>query len=289
MEQIFLPTAVQFHETDQANVGEIVITPCHQGYGTTMGNALRRVLLSSLPGAAVEAVKIIGVQHEFSAIEGVQEDMIEIILNVKQIAVRSFSQQPVTLSLVKKGIGDVTAGDFEKNADIEIVSPNLKIATITNKNKVFEMEITIGSGRGYVPVADKEAKGFDLGTIAIDSLYTPIRDVGYNVEMTRVGDITDYEKLTIRIETNGAITPREAISQATKILMDHFALILDATGGEGAGGAGEETEPEAESSAEAKERAALEVKEPAEIEDEAVMTAAQKEDKPKKRGRKKKE
>lgn len=291
MEQIFLPTTVQFHETDQENVGEIVITPCHQGYGTTLGNALRRVLLSSLPGAAVESIKIKGVQHEFSAIEGVQEDVIEIILNVKQLAVRSFSKQPVTLSLVKKGIGEVTAGDFEKNADIEIVSPNLKIATITNKDKTFEMEITIGSGRGYVPVAEKETRVLDLGTIAIDSLYTPIRDIGYNVEMTRVGDITDYERLTIRIETNGAITPREAISQATKILIDHFALILDAAGGaDTLSDAPERTESAGEVSAEIEETAVREIKEPAETEArEEAVAVEPKPDAPKKRGRKKKE
>lgn len=221
------------------NVGKMVITPCHQGYGTTLGNALRRVLLSSLPGAAVEAIKIKGVQHEFSAIEGVLEDVIEIILNVKQIAVKSFSDEPVTLSLTKKGKGDVTAGDFEKNSSVEIVNPDLKIATITDDKIKFEMEIVVGRGRGYVPVAEKQTKVLDLGTIAIDSLYTPIRDIGYTVEMTRVGDVTDFEKLTVRIETNGAITPKDAVVQATKILMDHFALILDEAGGESSGNAKE--------------------------------------------------
>ncbi len=230
MEQILLPTNVEFQKTDRENVGKMIITPCHQGYGTTLGNALRRVLLSSLPGAAVESIKIHGVQHEFSPIEGVKEDVIQIILNVKQVAVRSYSQEPVTVSLIKKGVGDILAGDFEKNSDIQIVNPNLKLATITDANKTFEMEITIGQGRGYVSVAEKETKNLDLGTIAIDSLYTPIRDVGYNVEMTRVGDITDYEKLTLMIETNGTITPKEAISQSTKILTDHFSLIAEATG-----------------------------------------------------------
>ena len=233
MEQIFLPTTIEFQETDRSNVGKMIITPCHQGYGTTLGNALRRVLLSSLPGAAVEAIKIKGVQHEFSAIPGVLEDVIEIILNVKQIAVRLYSEEPVTLSLSKKGKGPVTAGDFEKNAAVEIVNPDLKIATVTDDKIKFEMEIIVSRGRGYVPVAEKQTKSLDLGTIAIDSLYTPIRDIGYTVEMTRVGDVTDFEKLIIRIETNGAITPKEAVVQATKILMDHFALILDEAGGEG--------------------------------------------------------
>lgn len=220
---------IEFLAGENANVGKVVITPCHQGYGTTLGNALRRVLLSSLPGAAVESVKITGVQHEFSAIEGVQEDMIFVILNLKQLAVRCFSEQPVTLSLRKKGKGAVTAKDFEKNADVEIANPDLKILTITGEKTVVDMEIVIGRGRGYKPVEEKNAKNLDLGTILIDSLYTPIRDVGYNVELTRVGDITDYEKLTLNLETNGTIAPREAIQQATKILMDHFALILEAT------------------------------------------------------------
>ncbi len=213
-------------------MGKVVITPCHQGYGTTLGNALRRVLLSSLPGAAVESIKIAGVQHEFSTLDGIQEDVIEIILNVKQMAVRCHSEEPVTLTLSKKGIGPVVAGDFSKNADVEIANPDLTIATLTDKDFTFDMEITIARGRGYVPVGEKETKHLSLGTIAIDSLYTPIRDVGYQVEMTRVGDVTDYEKLTLSIETNGTMTPREALGQTTKILMDHFALLLTAAGGD---------------------------------------------------------
>ncbi|MBI5728456.1 MAG: DNA-directed RNA polymerase subunit alpha [Candidatus Magasanikbacteria bacterium] len=227
MEHILLPTTIEFLDTDRPNVGQVVITPCHQGYGTTLGNALRRVLLSSLPGAAVESVKIVGAQHEFSSLSGVREDIIEIILNLKQLAVRSFVDVPVRLSLSKKGSGQVTGADFEKNSDVEIMNPELVLATLTDDKIKFDMEIVVGKGRGYVPVSEKETKGLDLGTIAIDSLYTPIRDVGYNVELTRVGDVTDYEKLTLLIETNGTITPKDAVSQSTKILMDHFALIMD--------------------------------------------------------------
>ncbi|PIZ95292.1 MAG: DNA-directed RNA polymerase subunit alpha [Candidatus Magasanikbacteria bacterium CG_4_10_14_0_2_um_filter_37_12] len=229
MEQIILPSAIEFFDTDRTNVGEMVISPCHQGYGTTLGNALRRVLLSSLPGAAVESIKIDGVQHEFSAVEGIQEDVVEIILNLKQLAVRSYSDEQVVLTLRKKGAGTVTAADFEKNSDIEIANPELVIANITDSKKEFVMEITIGHGRGYVSTSQKETKNLDIGTIAIDSLYTPIRDVGYKVEMTRVGDVTNFEKLTLTIETNGTITPKEAVTQATQILMQHFALILDNT------------------------------------------------------------
>lgn len=234
MEQhTLLPTTVEFVETANPNIGQLVITPCQQGYGTTLGNALRRVLLSSLPGAAVESVKMKGATHEFAAVPGVKEDVIEIILNLKQLAVRSFHDEPVTLSLTKKGKGVVTAADFAKNADIDVVNPDLIIATVTDDTHEFEMEITIGKGRGYVPVAEKETKNLDLGTIAIDSLYTPIRDIGYKVEMTRVGDVTNYEKLTVTIETNGTIAPKAAVQQSTQILLDHFALILEAAGQEG--------------------------------------------------------
>lgn len=233
MEPLLLPTNITFEDTDTPNVGRVVITPCQQGYGTTLGNALRRVLLTSLPGAAVESVRIEGVQHEFSAIDGVAEDMVEVILNLKQLAVKLHSDEPTVLTLTKKGKGDVTAADFEKNADVDIANPDLKILTLTDDSKTLEMEVVIGKGRGYVPVGEKELKNVDLGTIVIDSLYSPIRDLGYNIENTRVGDVTDYEKLTLKIETDGTVTPREAVEQGTKILMDHFALVLDAAGNGG--------------------------------------------------------
>ncbi|MFA6427440.1 MAG: DNA-directed RNA polymerase subunit alpha [Candidatus Magasanikbacteria bacterium] len=227
MDYILLPSTIEFKPTNNPHLGEFVITPCHQGYGTTLANSLRRVLLSSIEGAAVEAVQIEGVQHEFSAVPGVLEDAIEIMLNLKQLAVISHSDTPITLRLVKKGKGDVTAADFEKNADIEIINTDLKIATVSDDKKAFSMEVIIGKGLGYVPAASKESKNLDLGTIVMDSFYSPIKDVGYSIENTRVGDITDYEKLTIRIETNGTITPRVAVERATRIIMDHFRLILD--------------------------------------------------------------
>lgn len=236
MDYILLPSTIEFRETGDKNIGELVVTPCHQGYGTTLGNSLRRVLLSSIEGSAVEAVKIDGVQHEFSAIDGVLEDVIEVTLNLKQLAVISHSDEPVVLTLKKKGVGDVTAADFEKNADIEIINPELKIATITSDKKELTLEVIIGKGLGYVTAAEKESKHLDLGTIVMDSVYSPIKDVGYSVENTRVGDVTDYEKLIIRIETNGTISPREATERATKILMDHYSLVLDAAG-TAAGGA----------------------------------------------------
>ncbi len=229
MEHILLPSTIEFQETDEKNVAKVIVTPCQQGYGATLGNSLRRVLLSSLPGAAVESVKINGVQHEFSGIEGVQEDMVEVILNLKQLAVISHSDEAVKLTLSKKGKGDLTAADFDKNSDVDIINPDLKILTVTDDKKVIEMEVTIGKGWGYVPVSEKEGKNLDLGTILIDSLYTPIIDVGYRVEMIRVGDVTNYEKLVLKIETNGTITPKEALHKSTKILMDYFSLVLEAS------------------------------------------------------------
>jgi len=229
MEHILLPSTIEFQETDEKNVAKVVITPCQQGYGTTLGNSLRRVLLSSLPGAAVESVKINGVSHEFSAIEGVQEDMVEVILNLKQLAVKCYNDESIVLNLTKKGIGDITASDFDKNSDIEISNPDLKIMTVTDSKKEIEMEVTVGKGSGYVPVSEKDGKNLDLGTILIDSFYTPIIDVGYKVEMTRVGDVTNYEKLSLKVETNGTISPKEALNESTKILMDYFALVLDAS------------------------------------------------------------
>ena len=226
MEHILIPSTIEFQTTDRQNVGKLVITPCQQGYGTTLGNALRRVLLSSIPGAAVEAVKIDGVQHEFSAVSGAQEDVVEIILNLKQLAIKSHSDEPVKLVLSKKSKGPVTAADFEKNSDIEILNPELKITTLTEA-KPFNLEIIIGQGLSYVPASEKNAKNLDLGTMLIDSFYSPVKDVGYDVENTRVGDITDYEKLILTIETNGTISPEEAVRQSTEILLNHFTNILN--------------------------------------------------------------
>ncbi len=229
MDHILLPSTIEFQDTDNPKVGKLVLSPCHQGYGTTLGNALRRVLLSSIPGAAVEAVKIDGVDHEFSAIPGVLEDVVQVILNLKQLAVKLHSDGPVKLALKKKGIGDVTAADFESNADLEVINKDLKIATITDAKVNFGLEVIIGKGLGYVPASEKSSKNLDLGTTLVDSFYSAVRDVGYDVENTRVGDITDYEKLTVTIETNGTISPREAVHGATEILMKHFTSILDTT------------------------------------------------------------
>jgi DNA-directed RNA polymerase subunit alpha len=225
MENFLLPSKVEFEASAAPNSAQVVITPCYHGYGTTLGNALRRVLLSSLPGSAVEYFKVKGVQHEFSTIEGVKEDVVEIMLNLKQLAVKIFSEEMVVLNIVKKGPGPITAGDIEANSNVEVINKDLVICTLT-KNRALEMEIAVGRGRGYKPVEEKDRQNHDLGTILTDSVYSPVKDVGYNVEYTRVGDITNYEKLTLNIETNGTISPREAMEQATQILMDHFTIVL---------------------------------------------------------------
>lgn len=230
MENFLLPSKVEIQPGETSNTGSVVVSPCFHGYGTTLGNALRRVLLSSLPGSAVEYFKVKGVQHEFSTIEGVKEDVVEVMLNLKQLSVRVFSDELVTLTLTKKGPGVVTAGDIEPNSNVEIINKDLVICTIT-KNKTLEMEVVVGRGRGYTPVEEKNRQNYDLGTIVVDSVYTPVKDVGYHVEYTRVGDITNYEKLTLNIETNGTISPQEALRQATQILMDHFTIILEAANG----------------------------------------------------------
>ena len=227
MENLLLPSKVEFVPGDTPNKGSLVVTPCFFGYGTTLGNTLRRVLLSSLPGAAVEAIKIKGVQHEFSSAEGLKEDVVDIILNLKQLAVRVFVDEPVTLHISKKGPGEVTAADIEPNSSVEIMNPDLVLATLT-ANKTFEMDLIVGRGRGFKPVEEKDKKHYDLGTIVIDSIYTPIKDVGYNVEYTRMGDVTNYEKLTLNIETNGTVSPSDAIKQTTQIIMDHFSIIATA-------------------------------------------------------------
>ncbi len=226
MEQILLPSKIDFKEGKNKNEGILVVEPCYQGYGTTLGNALRRVLLSSLPGAAVTAVKIKGVTHEFSSLPYIKEDVIEIILNLKQLRLRIFSEEPVRLTLKIKGKKEVKAKDIEKSSQVEIVNPDLPIATLTNDKAELEIEIFASQGRGYVPTESQDKKDLELGTIAIDSVFTPIRNVGFKVEDTRVGQITNYDKLTLNIETDGTISPKEALKQAVSTLNDYFELLL---------------------------------------------------------------
>ncbi len=226
MDNILLPSKIHFQEGDKPTVGILTVEPCFHGYGTTLGNAFRRALLSSLSGAAVTAVKLKGVTHEFQAVDNVKEDALEIILNLKSLRMKVHTDEPVVLNLSSKGVKAITAADIAPNADVEIVNPDLVIATQT-ADVDFEMEITVQKGRGYSPTEERTNEDHPIGTISIDALFSPIRNVGYRVEDTRVGEITNYDKLIMTIETDGTITPEEAVKQSAKILIDYFSLLSD--------------------------------------------------------------
>ncbi|MCX6744519.1 MAG: DNA-directed RNA polymerase subunit alpha [Candidatus Parcubacteria bacterium] len=225
MENIFLPSKIELKEGETKNEGILVIEPLFHGYGTTIGNALRRVILSSLPGAAITSFKIKGAQHEFSAVKGIYEDVLEIVLNLKQLRLKVYSEEPVTLKLVKKGEGEVFAKDITKDANVEIINSNLKILTLTDKNIELNMEIVVQKGMGFEPTENRNKAELPVGSIAIDSIFTPIIDVGFNVENTRVGQITNFDKLTLTVKTDGTTSPEYAINYAVKILLDHFNLL----------------------------------------------------------------
>lgn len=210
---------------EEGNKATFVVEPLHSGYGMTLGNSLRRVILSSLGGAAVTAVKIDSVAHEFSTIEGVKEDVVEIILNLKKLRFRVFSDEPQFLILSVSRKGEVTAGDIKTTADVEIVNPDQIIATLDKDKTKIGMEIKVEKGRGYVPVENREAEKLEVGMIAVDALYSPITRVRYNVENTRVGQMTDLDRLVMEIETDGTITPHDAIQQAAEILVEHFRVV----------------------------------------------------------------
>ncbi len=211
--------------TDES-YGKYIVEPLERGYGTTLGNSLRRVLLSSLPGTAVTTIKIAGIQHEFSTIPGVKEDVTEIVLNIKGIIARLHSQGPKTVYIEAAGECEVTAGDIKPDAEVEILNPDLHIATL-GPDASLSMELVIGHGRGYVPAERNKPAQSIIGTIPVDSIYTPVLKVNYTVENTRVGNQTDYDKLTIEVWTDKTITPRDAISLGAKILCDHFTLFTD--------------------------------------------------------------
>ena len=201
------------------------IGPLYPGYGTTIGNTLRRVLMSSLEGAAITFVKIKGVDHEFSALTGVLEDVIEIILNLKKVRFRLFKDEPATLMLIAKGEGEVTPGNIKTTADVEIINKDQHIATITDKKTTLEMEITIENGIGYIPAEQRQKEKLSVGKIAIDGIFTPIRNVNFTVENIRVGQRTDYNKVMLEVETDSSISPEEALKRASQILIEHFSII----------------------------------------------------------------
>ena len=206
--------------------GKCIVEPLERGYGTTLGNSLRRILLSSLPGTAVTSIKIAGVQHEFSSIPGVKEDVTEIVLNVKGIIAKLYSEGTKTVYIEASGEGVVTAGDIKADSEVEILNPEHPIATL-GPEAVLNMELTLSHGRGYVPADRNKTPQTVIGVIPVDSVYTPVKKVNYTVENTRVKDLTDFDKLTLEVWTNGTIAARDAVSLGARILCDHFMLFTD--------------------------------------------------------------
>ena len=215
--------------SEDKKYGKFVVEPLERGYGITLGNSLRRIMLSSLPGAAVSQVKIEGVEHEFSSIPGVKEDVTEIIMNIKSLAIKNSSEtnEAKTAYIEYEGEGVVRASDIQVDPDVEILNPDTVIATLSGKNTKLYMELTITKGRGYVSADKNKREDLPIGVIAIDSIYTPVERVNVTVQNTRVGQITDYDKLTLDVHTNGTLVPDEAVSLAAKVLSEHLSLFIN--------------------------------------------------------------
>ena len=211
---------------DDISYGKFVVEPLERGYGTTLGNSLRRVLLSSLPGTAPTSIRIAGVQHEFSTIPGVKEDVTEIVLNVKKIIAKLHCQGTKTVYIDAAGECEVTAGDIKADGEVEILNPEQHICSL-GPDASFNMEITLSHGRGYVPSDKNKTPNMPIGTIAVDSIYTPVYKVNYTVENTRVGNMTDYDKLTLEVWTDSTISARDAVTLGAKILSDHLSLFTN--------------------------------------------------------------
>ena len=226
MVEIEKPRIECIDSPEDGSYGKYIVEPLERGYGTTLGNSLRRVLLSSLPGTAATSIKIAGVQHEFSTIPGVKEDVTEIVLNVKKIIARLHCQGTKTVFIDATGEREVTAGDIKTDGEVEILNPELHICSL-GPDATFNMEITLSHGRGYVSSDKNKSPNMPIGTIAVDSIYTPVYKVNYTVENTRVGNMTDYDKLTLEVWTDSTISARDAVSLGAKILSDHLSLFTD--------------------------------------------------------------
>jgi len=224
MQSLPLPKSISVVATSR-NQATFTIEPLYPGYGMTVGNALRRVLLSSMPGAAITSVKIEGLTHEFSTLPYVKEDVVDILLNLKQVRLKIHGDEPVTLNLDVQGDRIITAGDITPNSAVEIGNPEQVIATMTDSAAKVSMEFTVAKGRGYVPVENREKEKLDIGTIAIDAIYTPIRNVNFTTEHVRVEEITNYDKLVLELTTDGTITPTEALQLASSIMVEHFQFV----------------------------------------------------------------
>ena len=226
MVEIEKPRIECMDSPEDSSYGKYVVEPLERGYGTTLGNSLRRILLSSLPGTAATSIKIAGIQHEFSTIPGVKEDVTEIVLNVKKIIAKLHCQGTKTVYIDASGECEVCAGDIKVDGDVEILNPDLHICTL-GPDATFNMEITLSHGRGYVPADRNKPAQSVIGVIPIDSIYTPVYKVNYTVENTRVGNMTDYDKLTLEVWTDSTISARDAVSLGAKILSDHLSLFTD--------------------------------------------------------------
>jgi len=214
------------HGSDPKRVATVVAEPLERGFGMTLGNAVRRVLLSSLQGAAVTAVQIDGVLHEFSSIPGVREDVTDIVLNIKQLALRMHGEGPKRMMVTATGPGEVKAGQIQTGHDIEVMNPDLVICTLDDGAKLG-MELTVNLGKGYVPAAANRPEDAPIGLIPVDAIYSPVRRVSYKVEPTRVGQVTDYDRLLLQVETNGAVTPEDSVALAARILQDQLQLFIN--------------------------------------------------------------
>ena len=226
MVEIEKPRIECIDSPEDASYGRYIVEPLERGYGTTLGNSLRRILLSSLPGTAATSIRIAGVQHEFSTIPGVKEDVTESVLNIKRIIARMHCDGVKTVYIDAAGECEVTAGDIKSDGEIEILNPDLHICTL-GPDATLNMEITMSHGRGYVPADRNKTPNMPIGTIAVDSIYTPVYKVNYTVENTRVGNMTDYDKLTLEVWTDSTISARDAVSLGAKILADHLTLFTD--------------------------------------------------------------
>ncbi len=226
MVEIEKPRITCFDDTEDVSYGKYVVEPLERGYGMTLGNSLRRILLSSLPGYAATSVKIAGVQHEFSTIPGVAEDVTEIVLNVKQMLMKLHCQGIKTVYIDAVGPCEVTAGDVKADGEVEILNPELHICTL-GEGATFNMEITLSQGRGYVPANQNKTAQTVIGVIPIDSIYSPVKKVNYTVEPTRVGDKTDFDKLTLEVWTDSTISAKDAVSLGAKILSDHLTVFTN--------------------------------------------------------------
>ena len=225
MLEIEKPIIECIESNEDGTYGKYVVEPLERGYGITLGNAMRRILLSSLPGVATTSVKIDTVLHEFSTVQGVKEDVTELILNIKSLALTMEGEGPKTIYIDAQGPGVVTGADIKTDGDVEVINKDLHIATLDDNGKLY-MELTVNRGRGYVTQNKNKSESLPLSAIAVDSIYTPVKRVNFTVENTRVGQITDYDKLTLEIWTNGTIKIDEAISLSAKILIEHFKLFM---------------------------------------------------------------